>query len=220
MLPAMTLVSQWRQIEASLPEDWEQAHLSLAVADVTRVDRAAALLGPLAPGRSQAELHFSAARAGWPGPEAVRRLLARLDAERIGGALVLTGAARGTAPESAATTVAASLAAGWDELVATLPDDWSDLLCQLELNSSDDLPRAALLMAPLNPAREHGDPPGFRFRVARRFGYGTSPEMTRRCLARLDEETIRGRVRLLRALSDTKPVETQGPVWYIAGKAV
>src|SRR5262249_10987359 len=110
MLPAMTLVSQWRQIEAGLPADWEQAHLSLAVADVTRVDRAAALLGPLAPGRSQAELHFSAARAGWPGPEAVRRLLARLDAERIGGALVLTGAARGTAPRSAATGVAPSLA--------------------------------------------------------------------------------------------------------------
>ena len=44
--------------------------------------------------------------------------------------------------------------------------------------------------------------------------------MTRRCLERLDEEGITGRLRILRALSDTKAVATQGPVWYVGGKAV
>ena len=44
--------------------------------------------------------------------------------------------------------------------------------------------------------------------------------MTRRCFERLDEEEIRARVQILRALSDTNPVATQGPVWYVEGKAV
>ena len=65
-----------------------------------------------------------------------------------------------------------------------------------------------------------GGKPGFRFRVARRFGYGVSAEMARRCLERLDEEGIRGVVRVLWALSDTEPVQTQGPVWYAEGRSV
>jgi hypothetical protein len=44
--------------------------------------------------------------------------------------------------------------------------------------------------------------------------------MARRCLQRLDEERIRGAVRVLRALSDTRPVQTQGPVWYVGGRSV
>ena len=43
--------------------------------------------------------------------------------------------------------------------------------------------------------------------------------MVRRCLARLDDAGIPGEVRVLRTLSDTHPVGTQGPVWYIGGKA-
>jgi hypothetical protein len=61
---------------------------------------------------------------------------------------------------------------------------------------------------------------GLRFRVARRFGYGASAGMVRRCLERLDREGITGRVRILRALSDSRPVATQGPVWYVGGKSV
>jgi hypothetical protein len=54
--------------------------------------------------------------------------------------------------------------------------------------------------------------------VARNFGYGASPEMVRRCFERCDAEGIRGTVSILRALSDTHPVATQGPVWQIAGR--
>jgi len=89
----------------------------------------------------------------------------------------------------------------------------------VELRSSDHLEQAALLLAPVNPSRVR-DRTAFRFRVARRFGYGASPEMTRRCFERLDAENIRGTVRILWALSDTKPVYTQGPVWYVGGKPV
>jgi hypothetical protein len=38
--------------------------------------------------------------------------------------------------------------------------------------------------------------------------------MARRCLARLDEERINGRLVILWVLSDTKAVATQGPVLY------
>ncbi len=100
-----------------------------------------------------------------------------------------------------------------------MPPDWSDLYCELELTSSDYLQRGALLLAPINPARIAGKSM-FRFRVAHRFGYGASEPMTRRCLARVDGEGITGRVSILRVLSDTHNVDTQGPVWYVEGKAV
>jgi hypothetical protein len=44
--------------------------------------------------------------------------------------------------------------------------------------------------------------------------------MARRSLERCDEEGIVGTVRILHALSETKHVDTQGPVWYVGGKAV
>ena len=74
-------------------------------------------------------------------------------------------------------------------------------------------------MAPVNPAR-YGGTPGFRFRVASSFGYGAAPAMTRRCLERVDQAGIRAAVRILRVLSDTRPVATQGPVWYVGGRSV
>ena len=103
--------------------------------------------------------------------------------------------------------------------LATLPADWSDLLCALELDSSALLPRAALLAAPLNPTRA-ADRVGFTFRCAQRAGYGVSPAMARRCFERLDAEGILGRVEVLRVLSDTDNVATQGAVWYVGGKVL
>jgi hypothetical protein len=102
---------------------------------------------------------------------------------------------------------------------AALPPDWSDLYCELELTSSDHLQRAALLLAPVNPARAPGRS-AFRFRIAHTFGYGASPQMTARCFERLDQEGIPGRLAVLHALSDTHNVDTQGPVWRVGGKAV
>jgi len=113
----------------------------------------------------------------------------------------------------------ATFVASWDAAVAVLPPDWSDLYCEVELTSTDYLERAALLMAPANPAR-YGGKPGFRFRCSRVFGYGVDDAMARRCLARLDEGGIRGTFQILRALSDTHPVQTQGPVWYVGGRSV
>jgi len=217
MLQSVRLVEQWQRIEQELPEGWSDARLELTVTDAARADRAAALLGPLMPGRAGKRIRFfTAVRGAGPGPEAVRRLLELLDEEPIEGRLELLASDRATElPE----THRPSLASSWEAALAELPDDWSDLYAELELTSSDHLERAALLTAPLNPGR-YGGTPGLRFRVARTFGYGASPQMTLRCLRRLDEDGIPGTVRILRSLASTEPVGTQGPVWYLGGKVV
>jgi hypothetical protein len=215
----MRLVDQWTAIEEGLDPRWRDARLDLTLADETHAARALALLGPAVPGRAGRAIRFFATRGGVAGvgPEAVRRLLRRLDAEGIGGTLQL--ASSDEAPESPALA-RASLAAEWTAALDVLPADWSDLLCELELTSTDHIERGALLLAPLNPVQGGTGRPGFRFRSASSFGYGASPGMVRRCLERLDEEHIPGSVRIVRALSDTHPVGTQGPVWYIGGKTV
>jgi hypothetical protein len=213
----MSVVGQWRAIQDGLPEGWADARLRLTVADEDDGDRAAALLGPAIPGRRGKVISFHVAGRG-PGPSAglAGRLLERLDREKIGATLELVGMEETPA---AVAEVPRTLAETWDEALATLPKDWSDLYAEVELDSSDYLDRAALLLAPINPARD-GSRLAFRFRAARRFGYGVSPQMARRCLERLDAEGTRGTVRVLRALSDTRPVQTQGPVWYVGGKSV
>jgi hypothetical protein len=219
MLPPMRLAEQWRQIEDGLGADWAQARLRLTLYDVddqlTR--RAASLLGPLTPARRGLELRFTAARRGeGPSPQAVARALTRLDDDAIGGRLELVGSERTAAGADRAVGGFVEL---WERELATLPPDWSDVHAEVRLDSTDYLEPGALALAPLNPARTRGET-AFRFRCAHRFGYGASTQMVHRCLARLDERGITGSVEVLRALSDTRPVYTQGPVWYVGGKAV
>ncbi|HVH51463.1 MAG TPA: hypothetical protein VM690_04910 [Gaiellaceae bacterium] len=213
----MALVEQWNRIESGLDPRWNDLTLELALDDETQAERASALLGPAGPGRSGATIRFFASRDGnGVGPEAVRRLLRRIDGEGIAGTLALDASS-----DAVPTTPVAreTLAAGWDAALTQLPADWSDLLCELELTSSDHLDPAALLLGPINPLGA-ADTLAYRFRVANTFGYGASAGMVRRCLARLDDACIPGEVRVLRVLSDTHPVGTQGPVWYVGGKAV
>lgn len=219
MLSRVALVEQWRRILAGLPEGWTVARLRLTVTDRALAERAAALLGPAGAGRYANSITFQVQRRGGnPSPELLRRLLARLDAEGIRGTLKPAGVEETAAAVEPARERAA-LTEQWDGLVAELPEDWSDLYAEIELRSSDYLERGALLLAPVNPSRVK-ERLAYRFRVARRFGYGASPVMSRRCLGRLDEENVRGTVRTLWALSDTKPVYTQGPVWYAGGRAL
>ena len=231
----LTLARQWEALSSSLPKGWGDARLLLRIETPGRTERANALLAPLTSSRYGDEVRFSCSRASGPGESACRRLLARLDAERIRGTLELVSAVE-TKPQVAAETpdlpaalVASAqpgrapfgepLAPQWDETLDELPPDWSDVYAEVEITSSDLLERTALLIGPLNPARD-GERLAFRFRSARSFGYGASAGMVRRCFERVDNERIPAQFRLLRALSDTKPVATQGPVWYVGGKAV
>jgi len=217
-------VDQWKAVVSNLPDRWEEARLAFRPEDERAVPDAAAVLGPLGPGRAEGELRFHARPSGPAGAESVRNLLSRLDRKRIWGELRLldTQVARredsrpGAESQAAARTL--SLAEAWDRSLASLPPDWSDALCELQVDSSDYLPRAALLGAPLNPAREHGEL-ALRFRVGRN-GYGTSAAMARRCFERMDDEGITGSIEVVNGLSDVGNVGSLGPVWRIAGRSV
>jgi hypothetical protein len=211
------LVDRFSQIERDLPPDWSEATLLLTVADDARCDRAAALLGPANPGRLGKKVRFGTSRrGGGVAPEGVRRLLRRLDQERIQGDLELVGASEAAPAEVLRHD---SLREQWKRALAGLPSDWSDLYAEVRFLSTDYVEPAALLIAPLNPAR-YGGQNALRFRCAHHFGYGAAPEMATRCFERCDEEGLTGEVEILRALSDTNPVGTQGPVWLVGGRAV
>jgi hypothetical protein len=219
------LVDQWEAIEAGLPTGWDDVRLTLTTEQPGELARAAQVLGPMNAGRVGESLVLHVRRAGGPaGPEAARRLFGRLDGDRVWCRLTAGDVtapppedARDAASSAAAGGTAEGLAARWDACLSELPHDWSDLLCELEIESSDLLPRAALLCAPINPTRDRSRV-GFTFRCARLAGYGVSPAMARRCFERLDDEPIAGRVAVLRVLADTHNVATQGAVWLVDGR--
>jgi hypothetical protein len=219
MLRAVALADQWEDLEAELGADWADARVRLSFSDPATAARAFALLGPVNPGRSGDELRLFVVRRG-TGVHAngVRRALQRLDREGIAGTLELAGTT--AAPAAAEPEPEPTLVEGWERLQRQLPPDWSDLLLELRLRSSDYIPRASLRMTPLNARRVASGRPALQFRVARGFGYGASEPMLRRCLERCDADSIRGDLHLLRVLSDTDPVQTQGPVWHLAGRTV
>jgi len=206
------LVEQWNGIESGLDPRWSDVRLSLRIDAEEARERAAALLGPAGPGFSGDTVRFYVARGGQGiGPEAARRLLGRVDSAGIAGELTLVGASEA---EAAPQVARPTLAAEWQAALEVLPSDWSDLVAELELDSSADVDRGAVLCAPTNPIQSTGRP-GFRFRSASRRGYGASPGMVGRCLARLDDAGITGHVRITRALSDVHPVGTQGATFVV-----
>ena len=223
----MRAVEQWERVREGLPEGWQEARLAFTPEDPSAVAGAAAVLAPLGPGRALDSLRFTVRPSGGPsGVESVRNLLTRVDGKRIWGELAILDV---TAPEAeaaeapsagvpSAAATSLSLVAAWEQELAKLPPDWSDLLAEIELESSDFLARAALLGAPLNPTRVPGRL-ALRFRAGRN-GYGTSPTMTRRCFERMDAEAIIGSGGFLNVLSNVENVATQGPVWRVAGRAV
>ena len=216
MLAVMRLAEQWKEIEATLPEGWRSAQLSLSVAVDADPDRVALILASFMPGRVGPAFRFEVRRDRSP-----TRVLERLDRDGVRGRVdVMTTDVK---PVEAAVAAPrhrdAPLARQWDELATDLPPDWSEIYGELELSSSDFVARAALLTAPLNPAH-FGAPMVLRFRSASRGGYGTAPEMVRRSLERLDAEGITGTVRALRVLSHTSHAFTQGPVWRVGGRSV
>jgi hypothetical protein len=222
----MALAERFDEMLRGLPRGWTLARLDLMLEEPEEADRAALILAPATPGRTDSSFQFyvhGGAERLAPTPEIVRRVVGRLDDEGIRGRLKLVS--QETAPSAPPVQHPErehrrrTLAAQWDELLRRLPPDWSDLYAEIELDSSDFLDRGALLLAPVNPAR-FGGLLTLRFRCARIRGYGVAPEMARRCLERLDGERITGTVRALRVLSETQHVATQGPVWYVGGKSV
>jgi hypothetical protein len=217
MLPPMRLVDQLIDLERTIDDEWTDLRLQVILDDPADAPQASALLGPANPGRRGSVIQFDVHRTGAAvGLLAVRRLLRRLDAAGIGADLRLL-ASQKAVPEELRRRE--TLREQWDRQVHALPPDWSDSYAEVRLDSSDYLERGALLLAPVNPARS-GGVATFRFRSARRFGYGVSAEMAGRSLQRCDDEGITGEVEILHVLSGTHPVATQGPVWFVGGRNV
>jgi hypothetical protein len=210
----MSVARQWKVIGSELPDSWARASLRLELHDRAAADQAAATLGPTGPYRvSPTILQFSVARDGSAlGPQGITRLLARIPK----GTLSLSNSQASPRLEEREIT---SLVEGWDAALAGLPSDWSDLYAEIEFTSSDYIEPAAVLCIQMNPRRD-GTRAAFNFRAGRQAGYGVAPGMARRCFERCDEKGIRGSISVLRVLSDTHLVATQGPVWLSGGKTL
>jgi hypothetical protein len=210
----MSVARQWKVIGSELPDSWARASLRLELHDRAAADQAAATLGPTGPYRvSPTILQFSVARDGSAlGPQGITRLLARIPK----GTLSLSNSQASPKLEEREIT---SLVEGWDAALAGLPSDWSDLYAEIEFTSSDYIEPAAVLCIQMNPRRD-GTRAAFNFRAGRQAGYGVAPGMARRCFERCDEKGIRGSISVLRVLSDTHLVATQGPVWLSGGKTL
>jgi hypothetical protein len=214
----MSLAGEWKALGSELPSGWSEVQIRLELRVSADATRASALLAPAQPFRSEdGALLFSSALDGSAlGPDGVARLLRRLDDARIGGSLAVAGTQK-AAPRSERETV--TLVESWDASLAGVPSDWSDLYGEIALLSTDYIERAAVLCIQMNPRRD-GNRAALRFRAARTAGYGVSAQMARRCLERCDAEEIRGSVEVLRVLSDTHLVATQGPVWQLNGQTI
>jgi len=159
MLRLLRLVEQFSELERGLVDEWAELRFQLTVADESRAERAAALLAPANPGRLAKVIRLAVERRGpGIGPEALRRLLKRLDDEGIAGRLELQGVQK--APPKELRTKQ-TLRAQWELRLAAVPPDWSDIYAQVRLDSTDYLERAALLLAPINPG-QHGGPTALR----------------------------------------------------------
>jgi hypothetical protein len=211
----VNVAEQWNAVGSNLPDGWARATLRLELPDRDAADEAAAMLGPAGPYRAAPTvLLFTVARDGTAtSPDNAARLLRRVPR----GTLSLSGSQ--AAPEAPAAHENPPLTASWDRAIAGLPADWSDIYVEIELLSTDYVERASVLCVQCNPRRD-GRRAALRFRCARQRGYGVSPEMARRCLERCDAESIRGTVTVLRAISASRPVATQGPVWLAGGRTI
>ena len=150
----MKLVDQWSTVAENLPAGWDDVRLTLTTEQPGELVRAAQVLGPMNAGRVGQSLVFYVRRAGAAqGPDAARRLFARLDEERVWCVLAEPHVRSKERPGVGAGDDLAPVASSWDAALAPLPPDWTDLLCELEVLSSDYLDPTALLCAPLNPTR-------------------------------------------------------------------
>src|SRR5688572_28861095 len=130
----MSLSQQWNEIERGLPDNWADARLVLTVPHPEQSARALALLGPFGPGRSGNTIRFATTRTGQGfGPEHVRRLLRKLDGEKIQGTLEAGDIELRATSEPVAT---ATVVGAWTDALAVLPRDWSDLHVELQLIST------------------------------------------------------------------------------------
>jgi hypothetical protein len=88
------------------------------------------------------------------------------------------------------------LADRFDEIVASLPEDWTDLELDLRLEDRGRYVDAAVILAQVNAQPYSRADWDWRINVANAFGHAAAPETVRGVLTRLDRERIGGEMRV------------------------
>jgi hypothetical protein len=89
-----------------------------------------------------------------------------------------------------------SLSDTFREIVAALPDDWTDLELDLRIADESRYVDGAVLLSQVNAQPYSRAEWHWRINVAHRFGHAAAPETVRGVLAKLDREGIEGELRV------------------------
>ena len=203
----MALVKDWQRAEAALPASWADAQVELTLEADGEAERAIALLAPLQPLRTGPDTVALRIVRGGDGPSAAG-LAAGARPPRRGAAPRDAGGRRGRGAR-ARSRAARRDAGGVPARVVgrrarpRLPADWSDLLGEIELGSSDYLEPGAVLARADQPAPDRRQPapavpqrePASATAPRRAWSAAASSAATRPGCA--------GASRVLRVLSDT-----------------
>lgn len=93
-----------------------------------------------------------------------------------------------------------SLAADFDQVLATLPSDWTDLEVDLRIDDESDYVDSAVALSQVNAqvySRVYSRADWhWRLLVAHSFGHGAAPQTVRGVLAKLDADGVSGEMRV------------------------
>ena len=85
-----------------------------------------------------------------------------------------------------------ALADDFQEILDSLPGDWSDIVCDLRLADENRYVDAAVLLAQINAQPYSKAEWHFRINAAHEFGHAAAAETVKGTLALLDEEGLAG----------------------------
>jgi hypothetical protein len=89
-----------------------------------------------------------------------------------------------------------ALAEDFEDIVASLPDDWTDIELDLRIADESRYVDAGVMLTEINAQPYSKAEWHWRINVAHRFGHAAAAETVRGTLARLDGEGIAGRLRV------------------------
>ena len=89
-----------------------------------------------------------------------------------------------------------ALAEDFQEVVDTLPDDWTDLALDLRIANETRYVDAAVMLSQVNAQPYSRAEWHWRINVAHRFGHAAAAETVRGILSKLDREGIDGEMRV------------------------
>jgi hypothetical protein len=89
-----------------------------------------------------------------------------------------------------------ALAQEFQEVVDTLPDDWTDLALDLRIADESRYVDAAVMLSQVNAQPYSRAEWHWRINIAHRFGHAAAAETVKGVLAKLDREGIGGEMRV------------------------